>query len=151
MNPPHFHINEKNILDNHTRGTLYNLITTNPGTTFSELMGWLGVPHSTLQHHLQMLEEFELIDTRWDSKHVYYYIAGTKIPSMPFKLSKSQSAILAAAEENPGASQDELAIETGLVVSTISYHLRKLVQWGLARTERRGRYNLVYTIQKSED
>ena len=151
MNPPHFFIGEKNILDNHTRGTLYNIIMGNPGTTLSELRVWLSVPSTTLQYHLQMLEEFELINTRWDSKHVYYYAAGTKIQSVRFKLNKSQRAILATAEENPGLSQGELASETGFVVSTVSYHLRKLVEWGLARTERHGKSNKVYTINRFGD
>ena len=151
MNPPHFFIDEKNILDNHTRGTLYNIIMGNPGTTLLELRVWLSVPHTTLQYHLQLLEEFELISTRWDSKHVYYYVAGTKIPSIRFKLSESQSAILAAAEENPGISQGDLAGETGFVASTVSYHLRKLVEWGLARTEKDGGKNKVYAVEKMQN
>ena len=58
---------------------------------------------------------------------------------------------MATAEENPGLSQGELANETGFVASTVSYHLRKLVEWGLARTERHGKSNKVYTINRFGD
>ncbi|MBI2040622.1 MAG: winged helix-turn-helix transcriptional regulator [DPANN group archaeon] len=149
MNPPHLHINEGNILDNHMRGTLYALITGAPGTTLKELLCYMndhvGVSRESLRRHLKLLEEFSLIDARWEGGQIYYYAADVRRWD---KISATQKAILLAAEKMPGASQQELSDKLGFLPNKISYHLKRLVEFGLARIDRASRNNKVYALRK---
>ena len=140
------------VLDNYTRDRIYSQIKSNQGTTFTDLQARLDyfdrieIGHSTLRHHLDILERSGYINSLWDRKRVYYYTTDFKIPRRP-RLTEVEEIVLSAIVEDPASSGKELAAKTGRAASTISYYVKRLVELGVARIERKGKRAEVYKVE----
>lgn len=68
-----YHITENNVLRNQNRLRVYEVIISNPGYRFSELVRGLGMQGSTMDHHLYMLMKFDLVRRRIEPRHKCHY------------------------------------------------------------------------------
>lgn len=152
MPPVGSRIEREKVLDDEARAKIYARINSNEGASFTELRAlldyfdFLEIQKSTLRHHLDILEKNEFIKSRWDGYRILFYTSDFRIPNKPV-LSRVEDAILSAIGENQGCSGEELAEKMNRSPSTVSYHVRRLVGYGLARVQRRGRRAEVYRVE----
>jgi predicted transcriptional regulator len=124
-------ISRKNILELDTRRKIYNYILKNPGSYEREISKKMGIPKSTLRHHLITLNKRELISSKKDKGYTRYYAVD--------KIGKKEKEILAVLKQDiprnillyllyyAVCSQSEISKAVEKKPSTINYHLKKLI------------------------
>jgi predicted transcriptional regulator len=65
-------------------------------------------------------------------------------------LSETQERLLNTIQRNPGITQKDLILQTGLKRITVGYNLRKIVDFGVVRKEPNGRKVCYYYISEGE-
>jgi predicted transcriptional regulator len=97
-----------------------------------------------IQHHLSVLEKSGTIKSRRNRMYRAYYMVSI--------VGKRQEDILAVLKhetprdiiiyliENPGATQQEIAVHKGFTAPTISWHMAYLINIGLVTSSREGRF-----------
>jgi predicted transcriptional regulator len=107
------------------------------------------------QHHLKILEKTGLIRSRQMGLFKLYYTVSI--------FAERQQSILAVLGqdvprdiilflvENPGASQSDIARYKGFSPSTINWHMSRLIEIGLIRSQREGRFVNYYVKGNIED
>lgn len=152
MPPLGSHTKQEEVLDKHKRGRLYQTIERNQGATFSDIRARMDyfehieMSRDSLRGHLDMLEEKGYIKSVWNGKRNFYYTADFKIPSKPI-LTRVEEIFLSTISESPYSSVEELGDKTARSTSTASYYVKRLVELGLAKIERRGKRSEVYKVE----
>lgn len=126
------------VLDHFTRGKIYGYILANPGDHYNSIQKAVDVPNGTFAYHLHVLEKEGYIRSVRDGMNRLFFPAGMKIPPREGNLRAGQRLIVEKILEEPGISQKEIAASLGVSPSTVSYHIRDLLEMGVVETERRG-------------
>jgi predicted transcriptional regulator len=66
-------ISKRNILNFETRRKIYEFVENNPGLHFSEISRRIGIPRTTLFHHIRVLEKQDLVELRCKREYKYIY------------------------------------------------------------------------------
>jgi len=123
---------EKNeILELETRRRIYNFILNYPGLHFRELSRKISMPKSTLEYHLRYLKKRGLVTATSKGKYARYYIA-KKVGVDTKKLfdilrQETPRRILLSMKIYHPVSLEHLVRDLDKASSTISYHLKKLI------------------------
>lgn len=135
--PLYTRLNKNAVLDNFTRGRIYEHIRMHPGQHYRGIKNVLELNNGCLTYHLKVLERSSLIQSRTDGTHKRFYPAGMKIEKgQPGNI---QELILQKIHQNPYSTQKELASEIGIDVSTVNYHINIMVGAGIIQSEKRGK------------
>lgn len=126
------------VLDHPRRVALWEAIRADPGAAFGALAERVALAPGVVQHHLQLLEQHDLVRRIRDGRTTRFYPAGPKI-APPAALAPRRSQILATLRDEPGLSAPELAARLGQRVQSTWDHLHRLQEAGLLAAERRGR------------
>jgi DNA-binding transcriptional ArsR family regulator len=125
----------KELIDLERKRTIYNFILKNPGLHERELVRRLNIPKTTLRHHLHYLKKNELITSRDAGKYVCYYCCKT--------IGIGDKKIINLLRQNTPrhivlyflsaivSSQKEVSEEINKDPTTVSYHMKKLVEFGI--------------------
>jgi len=139
-----------NPLENKKRKMIYNHIVTYPGVSFGIMKKIFNMAESTLRYHLKYLESADEIKSHLEGNIRCYYpiqniifYSRTEEEFETYSLNPTQQRILENIQRNPGITQKNLLIETGLKRLTAAYNLRKLIEVGVVRKEPSGR-NICY-------
>ena len=116
-------IRRKSILENINRKRIYEKIKKNPGIHFSALMKDLDIKSGTLSHHINLLENEELIKSRQSGMYRRFFLYGEK-PLLTFSLSIIQEKILKLILDHPGISQAKISKEINSNKMKVNYHLK---------------------------
>jgi predicted transcriptional regulator len=144
-----------------TRRMIFNHITNYPGVSFGIIKRVFGLADSTLRYHLHYLESHKDIKSFIKGKNKCYYPIQSYvfdsrgvISSEPdhgvHKLTNTQERLIDTIQRNPGISQKELILHTGLKRITIAHNIRKLLDFGVVRKEPNGRHICYHYISDSE-
>lgn len=129
------------------RRDIYLALKETPGAHFSELKRRLDAATGTLQYHLRVLEDRDLIEVRSDDRYTRYFPA--------FEVDRRDKELLGLLrQESPrrvaldllehGPSRlTDISDRVDLAPSTVSFHLDKLIEADAARKPERGVYELV--------
>jgi predicted transcriptional regulator len=132
-----------------TRRRIYQHVERVPGSHMRELHRDLAIPMGTLEYHLHYLVKAGLLATREDARYTRYFTSGglgrAEKDVLALLRQKVPRQIAAHLLLSPGASHGEILARFELSASTLSFHLKKLVERGLAKVEKSGRENR-YTI-----
>lgn len=140
-----------------TRKIVYNHISANPGASFTTIMKIFNLSEGTLRYHLRYLESSGEIRSRLEGNNRCYYpvqnmifdhTADTELEVL--KLNNTQSVLVDTIRRYPGLTQKDLMYKTGLNRITITYNLRKLLEFGVVRKEPDGKFVKYYYISNSE-
>jgi len=135
------------VLDNFTRGRIYEHIRMNPGEHYRAIKKTLELSNGCLTYHLKVLETENYIKSRTDGMCKRFYPVGMKITKdQPNNI---QELILRKISEKPSITQKELAQLIGIDVSTVNYHINMMTGAGIIRSEKIGRtkhYKIDYEI-----
>ena len=124
------------LLDHPVRLRLSQLVAANPGIHFKELRRQSGLANGVLIHHLGKLEKSGLVSAKDAGRYRCYFPPHTGIVNgLALAAVKADGAqkVLSALRGRPGLGLRELTTSTGLVRSTVQYHLQRLQDAGLVR------------------
>lgn len=137
-----------------TRQQIYRTIELNPGCHLRELKKRVGVSSmGNLEYHLDYLERRELVLTRPNGHYKRYYITRERVRGKHIVGLLRQEVprrITVFLLLNPGASHKEIGKQFTLSPSTLSFHLKKMVQRGLLSREKEGR-TVHYEVLEPDD
>lgn len=138
-------------LELETRRRIFRHVEAFPGAHMREIGRELAIPMGTLEYHLHYLVKADLLVTRQDARYTRYFASGG--------LSRREKDVLALLRQKvprqvaahlllaPGSSHGELLTKFELSASTLSFHLKKLVNTGLVAQEKSGRENLYRVVE----
>jgi DNA-binding transcriptional ArsR family regulator len=141
------------IFENENRKNIIDQIIQEPGIHFNELRRRIGISIGQLEWHLNLLEQYGIICLTKVGQYITFTLRQHTNPlsNLNLELSKSRTTleILHLISENPQITASELAVRMGLKRNTIKYHVDKLIQSQLIRSERQGRELLLFRIESS--
>ncbi|UCH89308.1 MAG: PKD domain-containing protein [Thermoplasmata archaeon] len=140
--PLYSRLNPKAILDNFTRGRIYEHIRMNPGEHYRGIKDTLELNNGSLSYHLKVLENENLIQSRTDGMCKRFYPVGMKIEKG--QPSNIQQLILEKICESPYITQKDLAEQIGIDISTVNYHINIMAGSGIIQSEKSGKTKHYY-------
>jgi len=129
-----------------TRRRLYAYLKGAPGAHFSQIQRDLALATGTLQYHLRYLETRGLVDARTDGKYTRYYtsldIDRRWKPALGLLRQPTPRQVVVDLLEHGPSALNAISERTGVAVSTLSFHLKKLMDAEVVVRPERGRYAL---------
>lgn len=135
------HLSRERVTRHAMRRKILDHIAGQPGATCGELARTLRVHYSTAEHHLRILRRFDLVLSSDRLPHRRYFPRDSRVPAdgrpliAALRRSKGQR-LLDLADGRAAFRIGEAARQMGVSASTASYHMNRLLRWGLV--ERRG-------------
>ncbi len=115
-----------------TRKKIYDLISKSPGLHKREIARELNMSLSTIDYHLHYMEKKGIIIAKTDRKYKRYFIAEKTAAVdrrlMPLLRQETPRRIIIFLLRNPRAIHKEICEHLKKAPSTISFHLKKLVE-----------------------
>ncbi|MBD3212143.1 MAG: winged helix-turn-helix transcriptional regulator [Candidatus Lokiarchaeota archaeon] len=144
----------KDVLENENRSMLIDLILADPGIHFNELLREADLSAGNLAWHLDILETYKVIGKKRVGRYLVYfpYYQKNPISNIDLKLQKSELTlkILEMIEENPGTYNNEIAKILNVDHKTVSYHINKLKDLELIKSDKSGRKKKLYPNLEAE-
>ncbi|OYT62576.1 transcriptional regulator [Thermoplasmatales archaeon ex4484_30] len=136
-----------------TRRKIYNLILKNPGLHEREIARKLKMSLSTLDYHIHYLEKREIIVSKKDGRYTRYFVS-RKIGAQDKRAisllrQKTPRGIVLFLLLHPKALHKEICDELKKSPSTISFHLKKLIDAGIVDATSIGR-GTAYEVKNAE-
>ncbi len=136
------------VLENENRNVIIDLILTEPGIHFNELLRRTGLAAGNLVWHLDILQTYKIIGKKRIGNFIAYfpYYQKNPISNVNLKLQKSKLTleILEMIEKTPGIWNNLITKKFKVDHKTIQYHLNKLIDLGLITLEKEGRKKKIY-------
>lgn len=137
---------------NKNRSAILQIISEQPGSTFSEIMKALKIKEGTLRYHLNYLQKREMVKyeerrgkKRYFSSKMEFLKEGLGEQISPFR-----KRILGIIEEEPGIDQRSLARSMHTNRFLLYYHLDILIDLGMIRKIRDGKYMRYFILSSAE-
>jgi len=142
---------EEELLALETRRRLFEAVRGAPGSGAREVQRAAGTGWGETVYHLERLTDAGLLH-RERTEHQDHYFAAT-VPLGDrhlLRFSRSQSArrVLVALLETPALTVPDLTSRTGLSPGRLSVHLRRMLETGIARAGRHGRYRTFEVVDR---
>jgi len=138
----------EDVLENENRNKIIDLILTEPGIHFNELLRRTGLAAGNLVWHLDILQTYKIIGKKRIGNFIAYFPYYQKNPlsNVNLKLQKSKLtlSILEMIEEKPGIWNNIITKKFKVDHKTIQYHLNKLDELGLIKLVKEGRKKKIY-------
>ncbi len=137
-------IRKKSALDNVCRKEIHRYIIANPGAGFSEIERGVPVNRGTLEYHLAVLHRERLVVAIYRNNRAFYFenagrFSDEEMDGMARMKNERAQSICRFLSSSPDVSQKEIARWMGVTVSTISWHLQRLLKAQLVTSGREGR------------
>jgi len=132
------------ILDLESRRKIYDLVKQYAGCHMREIQRASGMSFGTVSYHLSYLQKHHLIREERDGNHLRYYPLTTDIHDeriLALLRQRSVRNILLSIMAREGCSHQDIVSSVHLSPSTTTWHLNKLIESDIIRSERRGKYN----------
>lgn len=144
---------QRKALELEIRQSIYSLISPSPGLHFREIQRRTKIATGQLTYHLNYLQKVGLIKTENDGEYLRYYahiqINDEDRRVLEFVRQKSIRHILLYLLENNNCNHDLLVKNLDIAPSTISWHLKKLIDANIVNKEVDGRKS-IYSINNPE-
>lgn len=145
----HPEVQGKKTLELEVRQRLFALVSKSPGIHFRDIQRRTDMATGTLSYHLEQLVKVGLLKTTRDGEYLRYY-AQSDMPEeqkrvLDFMRRPSLRHIVLSLIQDEERSNEQLAEALGLSPSTVSWHLKKLVEANLVKTrqdDRKVQYSL---------
>ncbi len=145
-------IQDNELLEHPVRGQIFQAIQTTPGIHASQIARDMGVGWGTVTHHLSKLEKARLVAARNVNNHKCYFENGGTVSRADMEVasalkSDTASSIAAFVVHHPMASQKQVAEALGISAALTSFHVKKLVTYGVLEKLRHGKETLLTTSE----
>ncbi len=142
------------VLENDNRNAIIDLILSEPGVHFNELLRKTELAAGNLVWHIDILETYKIIGKKRIGNFVAYfpYYQKNPISNLDLKLSKSKLTleILKMIEKEPGIWNNVIIKRRKVDHKTIHYHIMKLIDLGLIYSKQAGRKKKLFPNLDSE-
>lgn len=143
--PLYARLKKENVLNNFTRGRVYQCISENPGIDFNTIKNKVGLRNGTLVYHLDLMEREKYIISRHDSRHKYYHVHPERLnvsfdevkETLDSAVPEIERKIIRAIKDTPGISQKEIAIKISTSKRVINYHINILKTSNIVSIEKK--------------
>ncbi len=132
------------------KGKILDFIMNNPSSHLRKIKNNLGFSMGTVQYYLNMLErEGKIKSTKTKFYKNYYHIneSDDKILSV-LNLDSPRNIVIFLIQHEPSTHQ-EIANGVGLSSSTISWHMKRLIELQVIQTEYSGKYTVYRLIDRN--
>jgi DNA-binding MarR family transcriptional regulator len=127
---------------------VYDYIKNHPGSHLRKISKELAMTTSDTQYWCNRLEKMALVRSRRLGLYKTYYpasILGERHEHILAILQqKTPSIIVLYLIENSGASQKDIAQHTGFAAATISWHMSRLIEFGIVYNIKKGKFVKYY-------
>jgi predicted transcriptional regulator len=134
---------EEDALAQGTRRRIFEFVRAHPGTHMREIQRKLDMSAGTLEYHLHVLVRSDLLATRRQGRYVRYYIASqtgrAEKDVLGFLRQEVPRQVCTLLLMEPNMSHGELLRNFRIAPSTLTFHLRKLLDGAVLDAERVGR------------
>ena len=147
--PMYSRLQKDTLADEPTRQKLLSTIYTEPGTNFTILKEKLGLHNGTLAHHINILENNNMITSHRSGRQRLFFPFGGSINSTirnSLITNKTQKEIILMVKENPGITQSMISQQLGMSRQKINYHVNSLSNNSVLRIEKQGRITRLYPM-----
>jgi len=131
------------VLENENRNKIMDLILSEPGIHFNELLRKTGLAAGNLVWHLDILETYKIIGKKRIGNFIAYfpYYQRNPISNIDLKLQKSKLTleVLEMIEDHPGIWNNLITKKFKVDHKTILYHINKLKELDLINIKKEGR------------
>lgn len=134
-----------------TRRRLYSAVRNAPGLGAREAQRAAGTAWGETVYHLERLTQAGLLHRERSGRRDHYFASDVPLGDRRLLgLTRSRSArrLLVALLEQPGRTVPDLEQSTGLSSGRISVHLRRLLETGLVRSGRQGRWRTFEAVDQ---
>lgn len=142
------------LLELETRRKIYDLVSRNPGLHLSKIAELLKMRTSLVEYHLLFLEKHQVVRGVKESGYTRYYIEGMIGTSDKKILSLIRQEIplrvMLFLLKNDNSQHKEILKNVDVSSSTLSYHLKKMVDHGIIYVNTHGE-NRGYSITSKEE
>ncbi len=135
---------ESGILLLATRRGIYETVRRNAGCHLREIQRLTGLPFGSVSYHLSYLVRHDLLRTKKEGNTLRYFPLDTSSDDQELlTLLRQQSvrSILLFVFSNDCCTHREIAVSTKLSASTTTWHLKKLLDAGVIKMTRSGKFN----------
>lgn len=134
-------LSREEVLDNELRKRIMEHLHEKPGSYLGKISRELDVPTSTLKYHLNILRSFDLVSTVKKGRCRHFFPKRKRFTDVEKKMYAAiehgpTRRIVQIIHQNPGISQGGLVQATGLSQSTVAWHMAKLEEMNLIRSQR---------------
>jgi DNA-binding transcriptional ArsR family regulator len=137
-------ITRAEVFDNAVRERIFAAIRATPGISASDLAKLADVSWGTTIYHLDVLEQNRMVTSLRRGRHRRYFENGAELGASKDAFAVLANPVTAGVADTirhaPGATQKELASATGMSPQALHWHLARLVEVGVVRKERAGRF-----------
>ena len=147
--PMYSRLQKDTLADEPTRQKLLSTIYTEPGTNFTLLKEKLGLHNGTLAHHINILENNNMITShRSGRQRLFFPFGGGLNTTIRNSLitNKTQKDIIQMVKENPGITQSMISQQLDTSRQKINYHVNCLSNNSILRVEKHGRITRLYPM-----
>jgi len=135
--PLYSRLKRREVLDHEARGVIIGHIKDHPGEHFNSLKSKLDFRNGTLAHHLNVLERERVIKSVRYGKYRRFFPVGMTVSRKAYPTEVEQE-ILDVVRRKPGINQKSIAKKVDKSKSTVNYHIDKLREYNIIRTEKNG-------------
>jgi len=140
-------------LEIESRRRIYDFILSSPGAHLREMQRALEMPMGVLGHHLNYLEEHEIVSAKMDRYYKRYYPStiGVKEKTLLSALRQERPrAIVLHLMLNPGQNHRDIMAHFDLSPSTLSFYLKDLTEKGIINRLKMGRESVFDIVSRDE-
>lgn len=135
-----------NVLASTLRHTIYSLIQSRPGISFSELLQETGISRGALSYHLTLMRVSGKIILLKDHGTISYFENSGKYGDGEQKVIKylrqdMDKKILLTLARNPLMSRTDFERILGVSGPTVSWHMKRLIEDGILNVRKDGRFS----------
>ncbi len=144
----------EDVLENENRNKIIDLILTEPGIHFNELLRKTEIAAGNLVWHLDILETYKVVGKKRIGNFIAYfpYYQKNPISNLDLRLSKSKLTldILEMIEREPGLWNSVITKRFKVNHKTIQYHIGKLNDLNLIKFRSEGRKKKIFPNLESD-
>jgi len=144
----------EDVLENENRNKIIDLILTEPGIHFNELLRKTGIAAGNLVWHLDILETYKVVGKKRIGNFIAYfpYYQKNPISNLDLQLSKSKLTleILEMIEKEPGLWNSIITKHYKVDHKTVQYHINKLKDLNLILFKSEGRKKKIFPNLESD-
>ena len=147
--PMYSRLQKDTLADEPTRQKLLNTIYTEPGTNFTLLKEKLGLHNGTLAHHINILENNNMITSHRSGRQRLFFPFGRGLNNTirnSLITNKTQKDIIQLVKKNPGITQSMISQQLKMSRQKINYHVNCLSNNSVLKVEKQGRITRLYPM-----
>lgn len=146
--PMYSRLQKDTLVDEPTRQKLLKYIYSEPGANFKQLKDKFNLHNGTLAHHINILENHEIITSHRSGRQRLFFPMGInqEISRVSLVTNETQLNIMDIVKETPGITQAMISKQLNMSRQKVNYHVNSLVDKAFIKVEKQGRITRLFPL-----